>query len=1043
MPLNRLIFLFLCTVCFAAKATGQCNARSIIFPATDTVIALNSTIHLTSLSQNATSVSWVNQYSTIGSGNTVDFTARQAGINTVYLIAQNGDCSATSSINIIVRGNVQPGLNYKAFYGEEGWLATPTCIAATKDSGYLVLSEQYRSSNGNAEIQLYLFKVNQHGCILWSTKYSIYAEEGTQTVKPYTVIETSDGGALLSGFSTGLNFFVKLNNTGKIIWHKQLTRDIGDITNNRILKEVADGYLICGAGGTYDENGGFSNSGVAITKIDKKGKIAWSKIYSSTSTQDATGLEVINGYAYMSGYVVLAQNIYAAFLSKIDAATGDAVWTKRYQASGNETFSHSDTLADKLLLTRSGDAGIGYMLINQDGSIASNNTISYTQLPGTSNLLVKFMSCHNNEIAMFLQTGTTLPLQPYYVIWSKLAKFVPGQSQASWGYQYRAQIPDATVGYDTSIAATVQGFGVIEHTEIGGGYVRIDKFGFSGQHSTCDWGGTDLTSSPASNYSVTDLPWQTTRKLNLITGEMTFNYIRPSSAYMFDCPAYFKGCTQIVMHGKDSICNMLKTYTYSVTKGAGCTNPATFFADASAVKAVAATDTSITVKFIKEGSFIIRAQLEGECSTLKDSILVNIKGGTISNFSLGEDVSICKGDSAELHAGGGFVSYAWQNGAQDSVMYAVDSGKYYVTVTDKCDYTYSDTVQVSYRTSIPVSLGPDIQKCNSDTLLITAPAGFANYSWGPAYNMLQQGDTSIKVFPSKDTSYTVKVGNKQGCTGFDTVHVTVLTSPGLQLAKDTSFCKSDTIVLIPTSGFTSYSWSNNILSYTDTINTAGTYYLKALYSNGCYSADTVTVKVFERPVLQLPASAGICEHSSYLLNPGGNYASYLWQDGSKKTTFNAVAPGTYWVKAINNNGCTSTDTTIITGYLQQPSGFLQAADSVCVYKPISVKASGSWATYEWSTGDVTPSITVSSPGIYWLRVSGANNCYAKDTIQIAEKNCIYGIFFPSAFSPNGDNNNDLLKPIVHIAVSDYYFVIYNRFGKKIFETKEKSNGLGA
>ena len=47
---------------------------------------------------------------------------------------------------------------------------------------------------------------------------------------------------------------------------------------------------------------------------------------------------------------------------------------------------------------------------------------------------------------------------------------------------------------------------------------------------------------------------------------------------------------------------------------------------------------------------------------------------------------------------------------------------------------------------------------------------------------------------------------------------------------------------------------------------------------------------------------------------------------------------------------------------------------------------------------------------------------------------------PSAFTPNGDGLNDVFRPRFNCAVSSVLFVIYNRWGQKIFESREVGKG---
>jgi hypothetical protein len=75
-------------------------------------------------------------------------------------------------------------------------------------------------------------------------------------------------------------------------------------------------------------------------------------------------------------------------------------------------------------------------------------------------------------------------------------------------------------------------------------------------------------------------------------------------------------------------------------------------------------------------------------------------------------------------------------------------------------------------------------------------------------------------------------------------------------------------------------------------------------------------------------------------------------------------------------------------------------------------------------------------GIYWLQVKDDKNCIGKDTIIVNPKDCGKGFFVPTAFTPNNDGKNDLLKPILLGNVKQYHFWIYNRWGELIFETND-------
>jgi gliding motility-associated-like protein len=98
-----------------------------------------------------------------------------------------------------------------------------------------------------------------------------------------------------------------------------------------------------------------------------------------------------------------------------------------------------------------------------------------------------------------------------------------------------------------------------------------------------------------------------------------------------------------------------------------------------------------------------------------------------------------------------------------------------------------------------------------------------------------------------------------------------------------------------------------------------------------------------------------------------------------------------------------------------------------------------YKNYLWNTGEQSSSLAISSFGTHYLIVTDYNNCSGTDTINIIRKNCMY-IGIPNAFTPNKDTRNDLFKPIINQVIKQYSFVVYNRYGQKIFETHDYNKG---
>ena len=110
---------------------------------------------------------------------------------------------------------------------------------------------------------------------------------------------------------------------------------------------------------------------------------------------------------------------------------------------------------------------------------------------------------------------------------------------------------------------------------------------------------------------------------------------------------------------------------------------------------------------------------------------------------------------------------------------------------------------------------------------------------------------------------------------------------------------------------------------------------------------------------------------------------------------------------------------------------------------IQLNAQNSGSLFLWSTGEDSQTIELdilNRDTTVWVVVE-ENACIGGDTILIEVEAVQKQLFFPNAFSPNDDGNNDLFAPIGSTDdISFYQFLIFNRWGQMVFETKNPSEG---
>ncbi|MFT3910630.1 MAG: gliding motility-associated C-terminal domain-containing protein [Ferruginibacter sp.] len=208
---------------------------------------------------------------------------------------------------------------------------------------------------------------------------------------------------------------------------------------------------------------------------------------------------------------------------------------------------------------------------------------------------------------------------------------------------------------------------------------------------------------------------------------------------------------------------------------------------------------------------------------------------------------------------------------------------------------------------------------------------------------------------------------------------------------------------------------------------------------GCDSIITTSLIVNPKPNPQLGGDKDICNGTSIILNPG-TFSQYEWQDLSSSPTFSISEAGIYWVQVTDMNNCTSTDSIRINNLLPIPSDFLKPLDYVCEFEKIQLTATNVYTHYLWSNGSEEPAISINQPGNYILTVRDGAGCSGSDTITIVAKDCIEGIFIPNAFTPNGDNINDLFKVKIFGELISFQLEIFNRWGEKIFSTNNPNQG---
>tara|TARA_B100000508_G_C11463946_1_gene280584 strand:+ start:266 stop:3256 length:2991 start_codon:yes stop_codon:yes gene_type:complete len=356
------------------------------------------------------------------------------------------------------------------------------------------------------------------------------------------------------------------------------------------------------------------------------------------------------------------------------------------------------------------------------------------------------------------------------------------------------------------------------------------------------------------------------------------------------------------------------------------------------------------------------------CGFDSDSINLEIHHSAQSNIT---DTTFCKGSSYKINLNFPHTIYWWS--AITNKPYATYSkaGKHWVRTNNLCG-VFRDTFEIKYTPNPNVDLGNDTTICSN--LPLTLNAGAADTSL--RFYWYHNGTIDSSVVVNTARQYKVEVKHECGRL-YDSIRIDHVDKPDL-LLKDTSICLGDSATLLASLGWKSsatntssiFIWSTGDTTSYASIKNYGKYWAKA--ENKCGS-DSVDFEVTElQPVkINFPGDTIICDNNTLTLDAGNQRATYLWHNGSTKSSHLVLGSGTYSVRV--ENPCGFKSKSINVTHLKTPVALVNAEPNsrVCPGTPVTLlgRSGTDEGQYLWNTGDTSNTILVKEAGEYSLTVT--------------------------------------------------------------------------
>ncbi|MCU0431119.1 MAG: T9SS type A sorting domain-containing protein [Cytophagaceae bacterium] len=337
--------------------------------------------------------------------------------------------------------------------------------------------------------------------------------------------------------------------------------------------------------------------------------------------------------------------------------------------------------------------------------------------------------------------------------------------------------------------------------------------------------------------------------------------------------------------------------------------------------------------------------------------------------------NVCAGSNITLTASGA-SNYSWTGGITNGTPFAINATNNYVVTGSNGACVRKDSITITVFNGVPsVNLGPDGVVCSGSFVVLDAGFPGSTYLWS-------DNSTAQTLSVTSPGSYSVTVTNACG-VGSDNIVLTSALSPSVFLGPDTSRCNGS-VTLNAGNPSASYLWSDNSTAQTLQVTSSGTYFVKVTNANGCYKYDTIRVNISTSvPIINLGADQKVCgtTTSSVTLNPNSNQSNvtYVWSQGAATSPTLVVTTSNNYSVSVTNSCGVSRDSVSVVFESLPAADFLGSSIKQCGSATIHANVAG--ATYFWSTGATTPSITVTTSGLYKATVT--NSCGAsKDEVYV-------------------------------------------------------------